>query len=73
MTAYVYPLLDILWTLLLVAITVVVIFLIVYALIDNFSRRDHGGLVKGRLVHPDHNSSADWHVAIYYITSAGES
>jgi hypothetical protein len=66
MTSYVYPLLDILWTLLLVAITIVVMFLFIYALIDNFSRHDHGGWSKGRLVHLDHNSSADRHVDLLH-------
>jgi uncharacterized protein (UPF0333 family) len=38
--------LGIFWSLLLFAAVVVLIFVIIYALIDNFSRSDHSGWVK---------------------------
>jgi hypothetical protein len=44
--AYTYPLLNILWTLLMFAGIVIVIFLIIWALIDNFTRQDHSGWAK---------------------------
>jgi hypothetical protein len=44
--AYDYPLLGVFWTLLIVAFWVLVIFAIIWALFDNFRRRDHGGLAK---------------------------
>ena len=71
MTAYTYPLLNILWTLLMFAGIVIVIFLIIWALIDNFTRHDHSGWAK-----------AGWCIVIvflpflgtliYYITRATE-
>lgn len=45
-TAYTYPLLNIFWTLLMIAGIVILVFLIIWALIDNFSRHDHGGVAK---------------------------
>jgi len=45
-TAYTYPLLSIFWSLLMFAGIVILIFLIIWALIDNFSRHDHGGWAK---------------------------
>ena len=70
-TAYTYPLLNIFWTLLMFAGIVILIFLIIWALIDNFRRDDHGGLAK-----------AGWCLVIiflpfigtliYYITRAVE-
>jgi hypothetical protein len=44
--AYDYPLLGVFWTLLIAALWILVIFVIVWALFDNFRRRDHGGLAK---------------------------
>ena len=71
MIAYTYPLLNILWTLLMFAGIVIVIFLIIWALIDNFTRHDHSGWAK-----------AGWCIVIvflpflgtliYYITRATE-
>ena len=71
MAAYTYPLLSIIWTMLIFAGIVVVIFLIIYALIDNFARPDHSGWAK-----------AGWCIVIvffpfigtliYYITRTAE-
>ena len=71
MIAYTYPLLNIFWTLLMFAGIVIVIFLIIWALIDNFTRHDHSGWAK-----------AGWCIVIvflpflgtliYYITRATE-
>ncbi len=46
MLGYTYPLLSIFWSLLMFAAVVILIFVIIYALIDNFSRRDHSGWAK---------------------------
>jgi predicted PurR-regulated permease PerM len=44
--AYDYPLLGVFWTLVIIALWALVIFVIVWALFDNFTRKDHGGLAK---------------------------
>jgi hypothetical protein len=44
--AYDYPLLGVFWTLVLASLFFLVIFVIVWALFDNFRRRDHGGWAK---------------------------
>jgi hypothetical protein len=44
--AYDYPLLGVFWTLVLFSVAVLVIFVILWAFVDNFRRRDHGGLAK---------------------------
>jgi len=69
--AYSYPLLSVFWTLLMIAAVVVVVFVIIWALIDNFRRTDHSGWAK-----------AGWLIliiilpiigtAIYYIARAAE-
>jgi phospholipase D-like protein len=69
--AYSYPLLSVFWTLLMFAAVVVVVFVIIWALIDNFTRHDHSGWAK-----------AGWLIliiilpiigtAIYYIARAAE-
>ena len=41
-----YPLLNIFWTMLMFAGFVLWIFIVISVLIDNFRRRDHGGLAK---------------------------
>ncbi len=46
MTAYTYPLLDLFWTLLMVAGMVLVLFFVIFCFVDNFRRRDHGGWAK---------------------------
>ena len=46
MLAYDYPLLGVFWTLVMASLFVLVIFVIVWALFDNFRRKDHGGLAK---------------------------
>jgi hypothetical protein len=45
-TAYTYPLLDLFWTLLMVAGMVLVLFFVIFCFVDNFRRRDHGGWAK---------------------------
>ena len=46
MLAYDYPLLGVFWTLVLASLFFLVIFTIVWALFDNFRRKDHGGWAK---------------------------
>ena len=46
MLAYSYPLLSVFWTLLMFAGFVLWIFIVIWTFIDNFRRRDHGGLAK---------------------------
>ncbi|HLN15296.1 MAG TPA: PLDc N-terminal domain-containing protein [Acidimicrobiales bacterium] len=41
-----YPLLNVIWTLLVFAGLVLWIFIVIWVFIDNFRRRDHGGLAK---------------------------
>ena len=44
--AYSYPLLSVIWTLLVFAGLVLWIFIVIWCFIDNFRRRDHGGVAK---------------------------
>jgi len=44
--AYVYPLLNLFWTMLIFAGIVLMIWLIVWCFIDNFARKDHSGWAK---------------------------
>jgi archaellum biogenesis protein FlaJ (TadC family) len=44
--AYDYPLLGVFWTLVLASLFFLVIFVIIWALFDNFRRKDHSGLAK---------------------------
>jgi H+/Cl- antiporter ClcA len=44
--AYDYPLLGVFWTLVMASLFFLVIFVIIWALFDNFRRKDHGGLAK---------------------------
>ena len=46
MLAYDYPLLGVFWTFVLASLFFLVIFVIVWALFDNFRRRDHSGWAK---------------------------
>ncbi len=46
MLAYDYPLLGVFWTLVMFSLFFLVIFVIIWALFDNFRRKDHGGLAK---------------------------
>ena len=46
MLAYDYPLLGVFWTLVLASLFFLVIFVIVWALFDNFRRKDHSGWAK---------------------------
>ena len=46
MLGYDYPLLGVFWTIILFSLAVLVIFAIIWALFDNFRRRDHGGWAK---------------------------
>jgi phospholipase D-like protein len=44
--AYDYPLLGVFWTIVLFSFAFLIIFTIIWAFIDNFRRKDHGGLAK---------------------------
>jgi H+/Cl- antiporter ClcA len=44
--AYDYPLLGVFWTLVMASLFFLVIYVIIWALFDNFRRKDHGGLAK---------------------------
>jgi Phospholipase_D-nuclease N-terminal len=44
--AYDYPLLGIFWSLALLFVFVIVGFIVIYTLVDNFRRPDHSGLAK---------------------------
>ncbi len=44
--AYDYPLLGVCWTLVLFSAFVLVLFVILWAFVDNFRRKDHGGWAK---------------------------
>jgi hypothetical protein len=44
--AYDYPLLGVFWTIVLFSCAFLVIFAIIWAFVDNFRRRDHGGWAK---------------------------
>ena len=46
MTAYVFPLLSIFWTMLMFFGLFMMIFFIIWCFIDNFRRRDHHGVAK---------------------------
>jgi len=46
MLAYDYPLLGVFWSLVLLFMFVVVGFVVIYTLIDNFRRSDHSGVAK---------------------------
>ncbi len=46
MLAYDYPLLSVFWTLVLFSLFVLVLFVILWAFVDNFRRTDHHGLAK---------------------------
>lgn len=41
-----YPLLNVFWTMLMLAGFVLWVFIVISVFIDNFRRRDHGGLAK---------------------------
>ncbi len=41
-----YPLLEVIWTICIIAMWVLWIFIVVYTLVDNFMRHDHGGWAK---------------------------
>jgi hypothetical protein len=42
-----YPLLNLIWTILVFAITVMWVFVVISVFVDNFRRNDHGGWAKG--------------------------
>jgi hypothetical protein len=44
--AYDYPLLGVFWTIVLFSFAFLIVFVIIWAFIDNFRRRDHGGWAK---------------------------
>jgi hypothetical protein len=60
MLAYTYPLLSVIWTLLVFAGLVLWVFIVIWVFIDNFRRRDHGGVAK-----------ALWFVFIVFVPVIG--
>ena len=46
MTAYVYPILSIFWSMLIFVGLLLVLFMIIWCFVDNFKRRDHHGWAK---------------------------
>jgi len=58
--AYTYPLLSIFWTMLMFAALFIVVFFIIWCLVDNFTRRDHSGWAK-----------AGWTVLILFFPVIG--
>ncbi|HXY45611.1 MAG TPA: PLDc N-terminal domain-containing protein, partial [Acidimicrobiales bacterium] len=46
MLAYTWPLLSLLWTFLMFAGVVLLLFFIIWCFVDNFRRRDHSGWAK---------------------------
>jgi tryptophan-rich sensory protein len=46
MLAYTWPLLNLLWTFLMFAGVVLLVFFVIWCFIDNFRRRDHNGAAK---------------------------
>jgi hypothetical protein len=44
--AYDYPMLGVFWTIVLFSFAFLIVFVIIWAFIDNFRRRDHGGWAK---------------------------
>ena len=60
MLAYTWPLLDLLWTLLMFAGIFLLLFFVIWCFVDNFRRRDHHGAAK-----------AIWTVVILFIPVLG--
>ena len=60
MLAYDYPLLSVFWTLALFSLFVLVLFVILWAFVDNFRRKDHSGWAK-----------AGWFVLILFFPLLG--
>jgi phage shock protein PspC (stress-responsive transcriptional regulator) len=58
--AYDYPLLGAFWTLVLFSLFLLVIFVIVWAFVDNFRRKDHSGWAK-----------AGWFILIIFFPLLG--
>ncbi len=60
MTAYIFPLLDVFWSLFILACIGLVLFMTIWCFIDNFRRPDHRGWVK-----------AAWTVLIVFVPVFG--
>ena len=60
MLAYDYPLLSVLWTILVFALAVMWIVIVIWVFVDNFRRTDHGGWAK-----------ALWFLAIVFLPVIG--
>ena len=60
MIAYDYPLLGIFWSLVMLSLFVIWIFIVIWCFIDNFRRRDHSGFAK-----------ALWFVFIVFVPFIG--
>ena len=55
-----YPLLEVFWTIAIIFVWMLWIFLVIWTLVDNFRRRDHGGWAK-----------AAWTVFIIFVPLIG--
>lgn len=60
MLAYDYPLLSVIWSLLVFALLLLWIFVVIWTFVDNFRRTDHGGWAK-----------ALWFVFIVFVPFIG--
>jgi hypothetical protein len=60
MAAYDYPLLGVIWTLLIFAGILMALFFILWCFVDNFRRRDHHGFAK-----------AIWTIVILFLPIIG--
>ena len=60
MLAYDYPLLSVLWSILVFALAVMWIVIVIWVFVDNFRRTDHGGWAK-----------ALWFLAIVFLPVIG--
>ncbi len=60
MLAYDYPLLSVFWTLVLFSLFVLVLFVVLWAFVDNFRRKDHSGWAK-----------AGWFLLIFFFPILG--
>jgi len=58
--AYDYPLLSVFWTLVLFSLFVLVLFVVLWAFVDNFRRKDHSGWAK-----------AGWFLLIFFFPILG--
>jgi phage shock protein PspC (stress-responsive transcriptional regulator) len=60
MFAYDYPLLSVIWTIIVFFAALLIVFFIIWCLVDNFQRRDHHGWAK-----------AGWLILILFLPLLG--